>query len=110
MDNSTDKLRDHDCDKEGEGSNQKSEIFADVIDGSPQTLRPYSSGGSLQLARQPDSVDDMQNLLFACVSSYWPRSRPAIPIRCRIPEYRFISPITKIKYDSQPRLDGEGLR
>ena len=33
MDNSTDRLRDHVCDK-GEGV-QKSDIFADIIDGSP---------------------------------------------------------------------------
>ena len=34
VDNSTDKLRDHVCDKGGEGV-KKSEIFMDVIDGSP---------------------------------------------------------------------------
>ena len=36
MDKSTDKLRDHVCDKGGEGV-KKSEIFMDVIDGSPLT-------------------------------------------------------------------------
>ena len=34
VDKSTDKLRDHVCDKGGEGV-QKSEILMDVIDGSP---------------------------------------------------------------------------
>ena len=34
VDNSTDKLRDHVCDKGGRGV-QKSKIFTDVIDGSP---------------------------------------------------------------------------
>ena len=34
MDKSTDKLRDHVCDKGGRGS-KKLEIFMDVIDGSP---------------------------------------------------------------------------
>ena len=34
MDKSTDKLGDHVCDKGGEGV-KKSEIFMDVIDGSP---------------------------------------------------------------------------
>ena len=34
VDKSTDKLRDHVCDKGGEGI-KKSEIFMDVIDGSP---------------------------------------------------------------------------
>ena len=38
MDKSTDKLRDHVCDKGG-GGVQKSEIFMDVIDGSPLTQR-----------------------------------------------------------------------
>ena len=36
MDKSTDKLRDHVCDKGGEGV-KKSEIFMDVINGSPLT-------------------------------------------------------------------------
>ena len=35
MDKSTDKLRDHVCDKGGGPKIQKSEIFADVIDGIP---------------------------------------------------------------------------
>ena len=36
MDNSTDRLRDHVCDKGGEGSkNPTLLIFADIIDGSP---------------------------------------------------------------------------
>ena len=37
MDNSTDKLRDHVCDNKGGGDEgvNKSEIFTDVIDGSP---------------------------------------------------------------------------
>ena len=37
MDKSTDKLRDHVCDKGGEGV-KKSENFMDVIDGSPLSL------------------------------------------------------------------------
>ena len=37
VDNSTDKLRDHVCDKGG-GGVQKSKIFVDVIDGSPLTV------------------------------------------------------------------------
>ena len=43
MDKSTDKLRDHVCDKGGEGV-KKFEIFIDVIDGSPlieKTLWPF---------------------------------------------------------------------
>ena len=39
MDKSTDKLRDHVCDKGGEGV-KKFEIFMDVIDGSPLMLKP----------------------------------------------------------------------
>ena len=38
VDKSTDKLRDHVCDKGGEGV-KKSEIFMDVIDGSPLKAR-----------------------------------------------------------------------
>ena len=37
VDKSTDKLRDHVCDKGGGEGVKKSEIFMDVIDGSPLT-------------------------------------------------------------------------
>ena len=38
MDKSTDKLRDHVCDKGGGEGVKKFEIFMDIIDGSPQTV------------------------------------------------------------------------
>ena len=43
VDKSTDKLRDHVCDKGG-GGVKKSEIFADVIDGSPLMRMSYVHG------------------------------------------------------------------
>ena len=78
VDNSNDKLRDHVCDKgEGEGV-QKSEIFMDVIDGSPlrkksfrnslcslcrgtQTLPQKNSTGSIGNS-QPNKTQEPKNM------------------------------------------------
>ena len=57
MDKSTDKLRDHGCDKGG--GVKKFEIFMDVIDGSPLTPAECSSEAALLTTRGSRSINKL---------------------------------------------------